>query len=557
MSLAASPVTFEGMGPVRLENGYGFRVWAPHATAVSVVGTFNDWDAEAHPMTVDEAGNWSNVIPAAAPGHEYLFELKTPTGDLRRVDPRALQVTNSVGNGVLTDLSFDWGPEGYRLPTLNEIVIYEMHIGTFGMKDEGKPGTFDDAAKRLAHLKRLGVNVVEVMPIAEFAGDLSWGYNPAHPFAVESAYGGPLGFKRFVKTAHEMGIGVILDVVYNHFGPSDLQLWRFDGWSENEGGGIYFYQDWRRNTPWGDTRPDYGRPEVRSYIIDNAKMWLDEYHVDGLRCDMTLYIRSVRPGDPGAALPDGYSITQAINEMVRAHHPNAITIAEDLQSDANLTEKTEHGGGGFSAQWDEQFVHPVRAVLTTMEDQDRSMLAINKAITYRYNDDAFRRVIYTESHDEIANGKSRVTTEIDSGDPHNFYSKKRSTLGAVLAFTSPGVPMIFQGQEFLEDGWFRDDIPLEWSNAKAFKGIVKLYEDLIKLRLNKGGLTRGLTGAHVEIIYTDRTRKIVGFRRWQDGGPKDETVIVVNFFHDPHRLDLPLPRGGVWKLRLNTSWKRL
>ncbi len=127
----------------------------------------------------------------------------------------------------------------------------------------------------------------------EFAGDRSWGYNPAHPFAIESTYGGPAGFQRFVKAAHQKGIAVLVDVVYNHFGPSDLSLWQFDGWSENGMGGIYFYQDWRANTPWGDTRPDYGRREVRQYIRDNALMWLEDYRCDGLRFDATAYIRNV------------------------------------------------------------------------------------------------------------------------------------------------------------------------------------------------------------------------------------------------------------------------
>jgi hypothetical protein len=164
------------------------------------------------------------------------------------------------------------GGDDFKMPPHNELVIYELHIGTFRRTSPDKPGTFDDAIGGLDHLKRLGVNAVEVMPIAEFAGDLSWGYNPALPFAIGQAYGGADGFKRFVKAAHERGIAVILDVVYNHFGPSDLHLWQFDGWSENGLGGIYFYNDDRANTPWGQTRPDYGRPEVRQYIRDNAVM---------------------------------------------------------------------------------------------------------------------------------------------------------------------------------------------------------------------------------------------------------------------------------------------
>ena len=127
-------------------------------------------------------------------------------------------------------------------------------------------GEFDAVSARLGHLRKLGVNAIQIMPVAQFAGGQSWGYNPSHIFAVDSDYGGPLAFKRFVRRAHQNGIAVILDVVYNHLGPSDLDLWQFDGWSENGLGGIYFYNDERAQTPWGATRPDYGRGEVRQYL---------------------------------------------------------------------------------------------------------------------------------------------------------------------------------------------------------------------------------------------------------------------------------------------------
>ena len=132
------------------------------------------------------------------------------------------------------------------------------------------------------------------MPPFEFAGDISWGYNPSHLFAIESGYGGPDAFKRFIREAHAHGIAVIVDVVYNHFGPSDLDLWRFDGWSEGDGGGIYVYNDERAMTPWGATRPDYGRGEVRTFLRDSALTWLEEFRCDGLRFDATVYIRSDR-----------------------------------------------------------------------------------------------------------------------------------------------------------------------------------------------------------------------------------------------------------------------
>ncbi len=143
-------------------------------------------------------------------------------------------------------------------------------MGTFSVGMHGKPGTLEGVRKRLPYLRDLGIGAIQLMPPFEFAGDRSWGYNPAFPFAVESSYGGPDELKELVKSAHEQGIAVILDVVYNHLGPSDLDLWQFDGWSEGDKGGIYFYQDERSSTPWGETRPDYGRAEVRDFLRDGA-----------------------------------------------------------------------------------------------------------------------------------------------------------------------------------------------------------------------------------------------------------------------------------------------
>ncbi|MFD0878385.1 alpha-amylase family glycosyl hydrolase, partial [Massilia pinisoli] len=169
-------------------------------------------------------------------------------------------------------------------------------------------------------------------------GALSWGYNPAHPYAIETEYGGPRAFKDFIKEAHKLGIAVILDVVYNHFGPSDLDLWQFDGWSENGKGGIYFYNDWRSTTPWGDTRPDYGRPEVGRYIKDNAMMWLEDYKVDGLRMDMVPYIRNVHADDsPANDLQEGLNMIRWINSEIKERFPNALVVAEDMHGHNFIT----------------------------------------------------------------------------------------------------------------------------------------------------------------------------------------------------------------------------
>jgi 1,4-alpha-glucan branching enzyme len=540
------------LGCSKCDQGFAFKVWAPHATAVSVIGDFNDWNCDSHPCQRDDHGNWSVEIPEAEAGAGYKFHIVNGDKTFDRIDPRARQVTSSVGHSIVTVDDFDWEDDSFQCPPWNELVIYEMHVGTFNTQ-KGVVGDFESCIAKLDYLRDLGVNAVELMPLAEFAGDYSWGYNPAHPFAIETAYGGINGLKKFILEAHKRGIAVIVDVVYNHFGPSDLDIWQFDGWSENNKGGIYFYNDDRSATPWGDTRPDYGRQEVRQYIFDNAMMWLEEFHADGLRYDMTLYIRA-RDHDQNNLIEEGFSLLQWVNAEVAAKYPGRITIAEDLQNNPRLTEDTVHGGGGFDAQWDAGFVHPVRGVITAISDADRSMAVVTDAIQHKYNHDVFERVIYTESHDEVANGKQRVVSEIDPSETPNRYAIKRSTLGACLMMTAPGVPMLFQGQEFLREGWFEDTNPLDWQRAEQYKGIVGMYRDLIKLRRNKDGLSSGLLGQFVHVYHVNDTDKILAMRRWKEADGHDDVIVVFKFSENrAEDYKIGLPSDGRWKLVFNSD----
>ena len=546
----------KGMGAIPHGSGVGFRVWAPHAERVSVIGSFNGWDGEKNPLQAEENGYWYSDVAEAHVGDQYKFLLSTAQGELKRIDPYAREVTSSIGNAIVHDPNFDWQGDDYHLAPWNELIIYELHVGTFNdQEDINNPGTFPTVTARLGHLKKLGVNAIQIMPVGEFAGDRSWGYNPAHIFSVEIAYGGPLAFKQFVKHAHQEGIAVILDVVYNHLGPSDLDLWQFDGWCENNRGGIYFYNDDRANTPWGDTRPDYGRGEVRQFLLDNVLMWFKEYHVDGIRFDCTHFIHTIN-GSRDQDLPEGWSLLQWINSQVSEKFSGCITIAEDFQNNRWLTKDVGAGGAGFSSQWDANFVHPIRLAVTTPEDEQRSLPAIRDAICYRYNDDAFDRVIYSESHDEVANGRARVPQEISPNDPKGWYARKRSTLAAAMVFTAPGIPLLFQGQEFLEGGWFRDTVPIDWDQCDEFRGIVRLYRDLIRLRLNRDGFTRGLCGQFTQVFHLHDERKVIAFHRWDKGGPADDVVVVANFFHEPQNdYTIGFPAAGTWKLRFNSDWQ--
>ncbi|MEZ4713544.1 MAG: alpha-amylase family glycosyl hydrolase [Caldilineaceae bacterium] len=543
------------MGATLTAKGVTFRVWAPFADKVFVTGSFNDW-GKRNSLKRMADGVWEALVKTAKPNDQYKYIIVNGEQEMERIDPYAKHVTNSIGNAIIEADNFDWGDDHFSPPALNELVIYELHIGTFLDEPSGGPGDLGGVIERLPYLQELGVNAIQLMPPVEFPGGHSWGYNPSHIFAIESDYGGPVAFKALVKAAHEHGIAVIFDVVYNHFGPGDLDLWRFDGWSEYERGGIYFYNDIRGETPWGATRPDYGRPEVRQFIMDNALMWLNDYHVDGLRFDATSYIRNIFGNnyDSSTDIPDGWNLMQQINEAVHNLPQPRITITEDLQRNEWITKTTGEGGAGFDAQWAAEFVHPVRQALIVTDDAQRDMEAVANAIRARYNGDAFDRVIYTESHDEVANGRARLPEDIHPSQADSWFAKKRSMLGAGLVFTAPGIPMIFQGQEFLEDEWFHDQDPLDWAKTETFNGIVQYYRNLVRLRRNGDGVTRGLTGPNIDVYHVNNGDKILAFQRWAEGGPGDSVVVVANFANQHFdQYTIGLPAGGTWQVRLNSD----
>ncbi|WP_367874690.1 alpha-amylase family glycosyl hydrolase [Luteolibacter sp. Populi] len=546
-----------GMGAISHEAGTDFRVWAPNAKSVHVTGSFNNWADPGIPLVKEGEGLWSVAVDGLKDGEQYKFRLKSGKKVLLKVDPRARMIDPESGNGVIYRDSFDWQDHEWTPPYLHEAVIYELHVGTFSPGKKRGAGTFETVIRRLPYLKELGINAIELMPPTEFPGETSWGYNPCHPFAVEASYGGPDGLKTLIREAHKQGIAVLLDVVYNHFGPGDLDLWQFDGWSENEMGGIYFYNDERAETPWGHTRPDYGRHEVRQYLRDNALMWIEEFRADGLRMDAVSYIRRTKGNEhhESVDLAEGWQVLQWINKDLKQHSPRIISIAEDLGNNAALTAWVEDGGAGFDSQWDASFVHPVRAVLECPEDDVRDIGAMVAAIVPPDGSDAFRRVIYSESHDEVANGKQRMVSEIDPENPSSVWARRRAVQAAGVVLTSPGVPMLFQGQEFLEDGWFDDQNPLDWDKARRFRGIRLAYRDLIGLRRNLGGFSRGLTGQNVDVFHRDAENKVLAWHRWHEGGPRDSTVVILNLSNREHDFyELTLPAEGEWVVRFNADW---
>jgi 1,4-alpha-glucan branching enzyme len=552
------------MGAVPYDGGVTFRVWSPFARGIAVAGTFNGWSKNAHPLEreVGTPDYWSTDVDGAKVGDEYQFVLDGANGEeLWRTDPYAREVTNSSGNGVIAETDFAWSDTQFVCPNRRELVIYELHVGTFAADPSrgDRRGTFEAVIDKLPYLNDLGISAVLLTASGEFPTDVSLGYNPAHIFAIESSYGGPNGFRAFVDAANQRGIAVILDVVYNHFGPSDLDLWNFDGWhAEGGDGGIYFYnEEWRRRTPWGP-RPDYGRAEVRRYIRDNALRWVDSRGADGLRWDMTAYIRNLdgRNNDPAGDIADGWTLMQDINAEITRIAPNAIRMAEDMQDNEWITTPVDAGGAGFNTQWSAKFVHTLRRAVITPNDRDRNLREVAEAIEQMYAGDAFARTIYTESHDEVRNGRARVPQDVDPQNAGGWLARKRSTLGAAIALTAPGIPMLFQGQEFAEDGWFEAERMLDWDKLTRFPGIHALYRDLIRLRRNWFDHTRGLRGDHVRVHHVNDAGKVLAYLRWGFAEPRDETLVLANFAnrtYDSYRIGVP--RDGLWRVRFNSDWR--
>lgn len=530
-----------------LGTGVTFRVWAPNATSVAVRGTFNGWGSTA--MTEEGTSKlWSVDVPNVPAGSQYKYFIN---GTEWWKDPRSRQVTSSGYNVsgansiVYNPNAFNWQGDA-RLPVnSSNLVIYEMHVGSFydPTPTSGGPGKFANAVTKLDHLVALGINAVELLPIAEFPTDNSWGYNPADIFAVEnSGYGGPDGLKTFVREAHARGIRVLLDVVHNHYGPTDLELYGFDVGPASR---IYFYTNSGICcTPWGD-RPNYANAGVRAFISDNFKMWLDEYHVDGFRWDA---VGAMRRYDAGSgnyiSIPEADMLIQSINTTVI--DANAISIAED-----------DAAGVGFDGEWAHGFASTLINEVVKPADASRDMNALAAAIS----GSGFFHVLFAETHDLVGdlNGASnqRLPKRIDAANPASYAARKRSMLAAAALMTAPGVPMLFMGQEMLEDLQFSSAYPLDWTHATTYAAVTNYFRDLIYLRRNLGGVSAGLTGPNLtwHVTRNDAPWKLLAFHRY-GATANDQVMVVMNFTSNaiPEYIINTWPASGNWYVNLNSDW---
>ena len=547
------------LGSLAHDNGVDFCVWAPFAKTVSLLLTI-EFNAKEIPMTSDEKGYWTVEDVDAEPGQSYKYRITTADDEiLDKNDPYARHLTDSDnGLSIIVARDFEWeGAEKFTPAPKEEAIIYEMHVGTFNKPDASTMGTFASAIEKLDYLKDLGVNFIELMPVTSMATSHGWGYAPNYIFSVENSYGGRHGLLDFVKACHEKGIAVILDVVYNHF-YGDTDLWQYDGWSENDRGGIYFYNDERGDTPWGG-RPDYGRPEVRQVLLDNVKMWFTEFKIDGLRVDSTIYMRTTDGdnNDPEQAIPDAWSLLSEMTHLAHKINPHALLIAEDNSSNAGIVKPATDDGTGFDAQWEVGFPHVIRSSLgiTTPHDQP-PLQGIEYELGHTYTGSAFDKVIFSDSHDTAANGSVRINEAVTPGNAESLSARQRVLLASAVTLTAPGIPMLLQGQEFMHEGAFNDWKMLEWDKTEQFAGIVLAHKHLIDLRRNTYANTRGLLGNYTKLIHRDDANMVIAYHRKDKGGVGDDTIVIVNFGDKKFKsYDISLPSTGTWRVRFNSCWK--
>src|SRR5277367_3856902 len=359
---SAGSVPYPPGGPYQ---GVSFRVWAPHASSVSVKSPAS---SQSIPLVAESTtGYWCVDVPGLGVNQAYDYVITTPGfGTVTRRDPNAREVTNAHNGHAITydPAAYVWQDQNFQLPSLNKLAIYEMHTGTFNATSS-QPGTFQSSIAKLSEITGMGFNAVELLPVTQFDGVYANPYGPTDQYAVDKdEYGGPDNLKAFVDACHQQGLAVIFDVVHNHWGPFDLADYEFDGCHTTAfPGGIYFYDEVastgdREQSPWGP-RPDFSYPVVSDYVTGQIAMWFNEYHADGLRWDSVSNIYNTwgggtgndpHTGKPGVFLPDGISLLQTANTT----WPHTFKIAEDLSfssKEALDALPVADGGLGFDAQW--------------------------------------------------------------------------------------------------------------------------------------------------------------------------------------------------------------
>jgi 1,4-alpha-glucan branching enzyme len=560
--LGPQPLHVDADGSV---SGVRFAVWAPNASAVAVVGDWSDWaPIPLRPIETDvPTGIWSATVPAARSGHRYKFEVTAGDGAVhRKADPMARRTERPPSDASVVPgaADHDWGDRewmaarGAVMTATAPMRVYEVHLGSWR---EGVD-TWDQLAIELAdHVRSLGFTHVELMPIAEHPFGGSWGYQVSGYYSPTARFGEPDGLRRFVDVLHRSGIGVIVDWVPAHFPRDDWSLGRFDGTA------LYEHPDPRRgeHPDWGTFVFDYGRNEVRNFLVANALYWLDEFHIDALRVDAVasmLYLDYSRgPGewipnaDGGREHHEAVRFLRELTAVVGEEFPDALVIAEESTAWPGVTRRVDQGGLGFSHKWNLGWMHDTLGYLSVEPgDRREHHHQVIFPVQYAYDE----RFVLPLGHDEVVHGKGSLLSKM-GGDERQRFAALRMLYAWQWAL--PGAPLVFMGSELAPwDEWTEQDaLPWHLLDQPAHRGV----HDLI-IRLNDVAdrwpalWRRDLDPDGFQWLDADDAdHSTVAFVRWDLDGVA--AVVCLANFSDVARRDyrVGLPWAGRWDVVLDTD----
>ena len=546
------------MGDVQ---GVSFAVWAPNARAVRVIGDFNGWDGSEHAMrSLGSSGIWELFIPGMGSGDTYKFRVQGRDGSWRdKADPMAFgtEVPPSTASRVFeSNYEFqdsEWMAKRAQTDPHNApMSVYELHIGSWR-----KGLDYVDLARELVeYLTWQGFTHVELMPVAEHPFGGSWGYQVTSYYAPSSRFGSPDEFRYLVDQLHQAGIGVLVDWVPGHFPKDEWALANFDGEP------LYEHSDPRRgeHKDWGTLIFDYGRSEVRNFLVANANYWLEEFHIDGLRVDAVAsmlyldYSRNDGEWEPnkygGRENLEAIGFLQEANATAYRRNPGIVMIAEESTSFPGVTKPTEAGGLGFGIKWNMGWMHDSLEYMA--EDPFNRHYHHNKAtfsMVYAYSEN----FILPISHDEVVYGKGSLLRKMP-GDRWQQLANVRAYLAYMWAH--PGKQLIFMGTEYAQESEWSQEHGLDWwlSETPPHHGVQELVKCLNEIYRSTPALyVRDNDPSGFEWIdANDAGRNTLSFTRWDDQG--NPLVCIANFAGNPHEnFRVGLPWAGEWNEVLNTD----